>query len=239
MSRKCCLTPVKGHVRNLLEIDLKIDGPNMNSTSHFATTAAKAFCFGTVITMGLSGAAFAQEAATTPEITGLSTGTPVEASSDIGQPYVLETHGDWSITCLKAPEGAADPCSMFQLLKDDQENPVAEISLFHLGNGEVDAGATVTVPLDTLLTQPLTLTVDGANGRRYPYTVCMPAGCQARLGFTKADVDLFRKGQNATLEIVPYAAPDVKVPVTVSLTGFTAAYKRVTEVNLAARGVAQ
>lgn len=223
----------------------------MNSTSHFATTAAKALCLGTVITMGLSGAAFAQETTAetvteapaeindATEITGLSTGTPVEDTSDIGQPYVLETHGDWNINCLKAPEGTADPCSMFQLLKDDQENAVAEISLFHLGNGDVDAGATVIVPLDTLLTQPLTLTVDGANGRRYPYTVCMPAGCQSRLGFTKADVDLFKKGKEATLTIVPFAAPDVKVSVTISLTGFTAAYKRVTEVNIAARGGAQ
>ena len=93
----------------------------------------------------------------------------------------------------------------------------------------------MTVPLDTLLTAQLTLTVDGANGRRYPFTVCSPTGCQARVGLTKEDVSLLKKGAKATLTIVPYAAPDVKVPVTVSLAGFTAAYTRVTEVNVAAR----
>ena len=213
----------------------------------FATTTAKTFTFGAIFSFGLSLAAFAQDAVETVEppvddvaaVPGLSTGTPVDDANAVGQPYTLETHGDWNINCLKAPEGQSDPCSMFQLLMDAQDNTVAEISLFHFGNGDIDAAATVTVPLDTLLTAQLTLTVDGANGRRYPYTVCSPTGCQARIGLTAPDVSLLKKGSQATLTIVPYAAPDVQVPTTVSLTGFTAAYTRVTELNLAARAAAE
>jgi invasion protein IalB len=221
-------------------IDPKIDGILMT----FANTTAKTICLGAVLSFGLTIAAFAQDAADTPAegsetVPGLSTGTPVDETNGVGKPYTLETHGDWNINCLKAPEGQSDPCSMFQLLLDEQENPVAEISLFHFGNANIEAAATVTVPLDTLLTEQLTLTVDGTNGRRYPFTVCSPAGCQARIGLTTADVTLLKKGAKATLTIVPYAAPDVKVPVSVSLTGFTAAYTRVTEVNLATRAAAQ
>jgi invasion protein IalB len=220
------------------QIDPTIDGFLMT----FAKTTAKTLCLGAVFSFGLSLAAFAQDTVETETpvedaaaVPGLTTGTPVDETNGVGKPYTLETHGDWNINCLKAPEGQSDPCSMFQLLLDEQENPVAEMSLFHFGNGEIEAAATVTVPLDTLLTAQLTLTVDGANGRRYPFTVCSPTGCQARVGLTKEDVSLLKKGAKATLTIVPYAAPDVKVPVTVSLTGFTAAYTRVTEVNVAAR----
>lgn len=220
------------------QIDPTIDGFLMT----FAKTTAKTLCLGAVFSFGLSLAGFAQDTVETETpvedaaaVPGLTTGTPVDETNGVGKPYTLETHGDWNINCLKAPEGQSDPCSMFQLLLDEQENPVAEMSLFHFGNGEIEAAATVTVPLDTLLTAQLTLTVDGANGRRYPFTVCSPTGCQARVGLTKEDVSLLKKGAKATLTIVPYAAPDVKVPVTVSLTGFTAAYTRVTEVNVAAR----
>lgn len=221
-------------------IDPKIDGILMT----FANTTAKTVCLGAVLSFGLTMAAFAQDAAETPAegaetVPGLSTGTPVDEANGVGTPYNLETHGDWNINCLKAPEGQSDPCSMFQLLKDEQENPVAEMSLFHFGNGEIDAVATVTVPLETLLTEQLTLTVDGANGRRYPFTACSPSGCQARIGLTAGDVTLLKKGAKATLTVVPYNAPDVKVPASVSLTGFTAAYNRVTEIGLAARAAAE
>ncbi|MEM5475095.1 invasion associated locus B family protein [Pacificibacter sp. AS14] len=211
---------------------------------NFANTTAKTLCLSTVMSFGLCFTATAQDADPAPSegaasIPGLSTGTPIDDTDGIGQPYTLEQHGDWNINCLKAPEGQADPCSMFQLLLDEKENPVAEISLFHFGNGGIEAAATVTVPLDTLLTEQLTLTVDGANGRRYPFAVCSPTGCQARFGLVEDDVALLKKGATATLTIVPYAAPDVKVPVSVSLTGFTAAYTRVTEINIAARAETQ
>jgi invasion protein IalB len=210
---------------------------------NFANITAKTLIMSTVFSFGLSFSAVAQDAEPaapegTATVPGLSTGTPLEDTNGIGQPYTLEQHGDWNINCLKAPEGQADPCSMFQLLQDEQDNPVAEMTLFHLGNGGIEGAATVTVPLDTLLTEQLTLTVDGANGRRYPFSVCSPAGCQARIGLATADIDLLKKGVKATLTIVPSAAPDVKVPVSVSLTGFTAAYTRVTEINLAARAPA-
>lgn len=205
--------------------------------------STKTFTLSTFISFGLCFAAAAQDAEpaapeSTATVPGLSTGTPLDETGGIGQPYTLEQHGDWNINCLKAPEGQSDPCSMFQLLQDEQENAVAEMSLFHLGNGGIEGAATVTVPLDTLLTEQLTLTVDGANGRRYPFSVCAQTGCQARIGLAAADIDLLKKGSKATLTIVPSAAPDVQVPVSVSLTGFTAAYNRVTELNLAARAAA-
>ena len=37
---------------------------------------------------------------------------------------------------------------------------------------EAVAGATVLTPLETLLTQMVTLTIDGGKAKRYPFTWC-------------------------------------------------------------------
>ncbi|SFI81862.1 invasion associated locus B family protein [Celeribacter neptunius] len=191
----------------------------------------------TVLSFGAAMPLSAQES-------GLSAGTPVDAegnatgtaADNVGRAYTLETQGDWEIRCIKAPEGQADPCSMYQLLKDEQDNDVAEVALFHMGKGDVEAAATFTTPLETLLTGQLALFVDGQNGRKYPFQFCNKVGCFVRAGLTAADVDLLKKGNEGMVGIVPMGRPDQPVQLKLSLTGFTAAYSRVTELNVAAQG---
>lgn len=156
----------------------------------------------------------------------LSLGTPVDGGEPaIGQPYLREAFGDWSMRCLRALEGQPEPCELYQLLMDADGNPVAEISMFPLpAGGQAAAGATVVAPLETMLTEQLTLSIDGAAARRYPFSFCNRAGCVARLGFTTEEVDQFKRGSSATLRIVPAMAPDEEVVLTVSLDGFTAGF---------------
>ncbi|MEL6959334.1 MAG: invasion associated locus B family protein [Pseudomonadota bacterium] len=142
-----------------------------------------------------------------------------------GQQYLREVFTDWAVRCLKTEEGD-DPCQIYQLLSDQQDSPVAEIAIVSLPEGgQAAAGATIVVPLETLLTEQLTLRVDGGTARRFPYTFCNPGGCVARIGLTAEDVNLFRRGNAATLRMVPAAAPDQEVIVTMSLAGFTAAFE--------------
>lgn len=163
---------------------------------------------------------------------GLSLGTPLDNAEAptiedlaVGQPYVRGESGDWLFRCLKADEGAVDPCQLYQLLNDANGNSVAEISMFPLpGSGRASAGATIVAPLETLLTQQLTVSVDGGAARRYPFTFCNTAGCVARVGFTSEEVAQFKRGNQATIVMVPAAAPDEKVELTVSLNGFTAGF---------------
>ncbi len=155
----------------------------------------------------------------------LDMGTEVVAETAVGTPYVREEFGDWALRCLRAEEGTADPCQLYQLLNDAEGNSVAEISMFPLANGgQAAAGATIVVPLETLLTEQLLISVDGSAARRYPFTFCNRAGCVARVGFTQAEIDQFKRGNAATLQMVPAAAPDEKVILNISLTGFTAGY---------------
>ena len=141
-----------------------------------------------------------------------------------GQQYLADVFNDWAIRCLKEVEGV-DPCQMYQLMSDQDGNDVAEIAIVALPNaGQAVAGATIVVPLETLLTEQLTLRVDGGQARRFPFEFCNVGGCVTRLGLTNEDVALFRRGAQATLSMVPAAAPDQEVTVTMSLSGFTAAY---------------
>lgn len=148
--------------------------------------------------------------------------------------YVAEKIGDWDIQCLKLPEEAQgeDPCQMYQLLTDGQGTSVAEISLFRLaGGGQVVAGATFVVPLETLLTEKLTLQVDAGQAKRYDFSFCTKIGCYARVGFTAQDIAGFKAGNVAKIGITPALAPDQKVTLEMSLKGFTASFDKVTELR--------
>ena len=146
-----------------------------------------------------------------------------------GQQYLREVFNDWALRCLRVETGD-DPCQMYQLLNDNDGNAVAEIAIVGLEDeGSAVAGATIVVPLETLLTGQLTLRVDGGQARRFPFNFCNVGGCVTRVGLTQEDVNLFRGGATATLSMVPAAAPDQTVTVTMSLSGFTAAYAAATE----------
>ncbi len=160
---------------------------------------------------------------------GFSTGQPVDG---IGSTYTRESFEDWSLNCVRVEAGKQEPCQIYQLLKDDKGTPVAEINIVGLApGGDALAGATIVTPLETLLTEALTLQVDTAQAKRYPFTFCAAIGCIARVGFTEADLAAFKKGNKATISVVPVAAPAQKVTVAVSLKGFTAAFDAVNAAN--------
>ncbi|MCA3508786.1 MAG: invasion associated locus B family protein [Rhodobacter sp.] len=192
------------------------------------------------LTVAMAGFGVAQETTapeTPPETTApadgatgdLSMGTEAEAADGPGTTYTAATFEKWEQRCMRTEDGA-DPCQLYQLLQDGQGNNVAEVSLFALPPGQqAVAGATIVVPLETLLTEQLTIAVDGAQPKRYPFTWCAPLGCIARVGFTQAEIDGFKKGAKATITIVPAGAPDQPVNIDLSLKGFTAGFDAVSK----------
>ncbi len=159
----------------------------------------------------------------------LSLGQPVDGAGAAptdgpGSIYVASTHESWELRCLRAEDGS-DPCQLYQLLKDQDGNSVAEISMFPLPAGQAAAvGATFAAPLETLLTEALRIQVDAKTAKVYPFTWCAQDGCVARIGLTGEEVASFKAGNAATATIVPVVAPDKKVILTISLKGFTAGY---------------
>ncbi len=183
--------------------------------------------------MALAGPVAAQTQ-TTEETTGttppqLDLGTP--EGPQLGERYAREESGDWTIACIKT-EAETDPCSMLQLLQDDQGNTLGEISIFRLaGGGQAVAGGTIVVPLETLLTAQVVISVDDGQGKRYNYSFCSPMGCVAQIGFTEADIDAFKRGKEARVIIVPAPAPDQRVELNMSLVGFTAGFDKTDELE--------
>lgn len=215
----------------------------MSKSTHFRPFA---LALGLGLALGAT-AAFAQEtaapadqtaapadttapAAAAPD-TGLSmgeaTGPKTQETANEGEMYLAANFEQWQQRCVKTKDGS-DPCELYQLLKDGTGNSVAEISMFPLPpGGKAAAGATIIVPLETLLTANLTLAIDGTQPKVYPYTTCGQIGCVARVGFTADEVAQFKKGAKAVLTLVPFAAPDKKVNLDISLKGFTSGYDAV------------
>lgn len=186
-----------------------------------ATTLAMILAFGG---MAAAQETQAEQEETLPTLDDLSIGEPV--GPQIGQPYVLQEFGDWQMRCVKQAEGEREPCNLYQLLENDEGLAVAEFNFFRLPEGSrAAAGATIVVPLETFLPEQLTLSIDGLNARRYPFTFCNAAGCVARAGFTEEEVNELKRGATATVRLVPAANPGTEVNLTVSLTGFTAGYE--------------
>ncbi|WP_439142500.1 invasion associated locus B family protein [Planktotalea sp.] len=194
------------------------------------TALAALACF------ALIGAAMAQETATeeeTPNTVPSSEGD-LNLGEDtsipqVGQTYVREVVQDWEIQCVKTETGEGEPCQMYQLLQNEAGNPVAEVSLFKLPQGgQAVAGATVIVPLETALQAQLRIAVDGAQSKRYPYSLCNQIGCFARIGLTESDLNGFKRGAKAVVTIVPFVAQDQQIQLNMSLSGFTASYDMTT-----------
>ena len=160
---------------------------------------------------------------------GFNLGEEVAPEPKVGEPYAKEVFGDWVIQCIKT-DGAKEPCNMFQLLRDGDGNAVAEVTIMPLKNqGQVVAGGNFIAPLGTLLTSQMAIQVDEDSTKRYPFTFCTAQGCVARVGFTKSDLAAYKRGNAAKLLLVPASAPDNKIVVAASLTGFTAAFNSLSE----------
>lgn len=182
-------------------------------------------------------AAIAQDettSATETEAEGQTEQTTSDANTlDMGQEvqedpsYIKETYDDWQLQCFRS-EAEEDPCQMYQLLREEAGNPVAEFSLFKLpDDSQAVAGATIVVPLGTLLPQGLKIAVDSGQAKSYNFSFCSMVGCFARIGFTQSDIDSLKAGGEALLSIVPAQAPDQNVVIRASLAGFTMAYENV------------
>ncbi|MGR3662150.1 MAG: invasion associated locus B family protein [Paracoccaceae bacterium] len=162
---------------------------------------------------------------------GLSLGIP--ADEVIGATYTKEVFNDWEMRCMRTEDGK-DPCNLYQLLKNEQGNSVAEISLFGLpDNQQAALGVTIITPLETLLTESIRLSIDENPGKVYPFSFCNLQGCVARVGLLAEEVDGLKRGSLAKMRIVPAEDPTAEVLLLMPLAGFTAGLNAVLESNAA------
>lgn len=194
--------------------------------------------FRTALVSGLAGALFLTAPVFAQDATAPTAGAPADAAAG---PVVAATHGDWQILCSPEVTGQPQQCEMYQLLKDTNDAPIAEISIAALPLGaEFAAGATVTTPLETFLPTGLGFRIGTEENMRVEgFRVCTVVGCVVRMGISVEEIDRLKAGSNATITIAPFVAINQPVDIRVSLTGFTAAYDdlqtRLSEAAAAAR----
>ena len=178
-----------------------------------------------ILSLSVTSLASAQQEADT-----LSLGVPLDLP-EFGEPYVANKFNDWTVHCIRSADGK-DPCEMKQLLLNEQNQPMSEISLFKLPEGQpAAAGANLVVPLETLLTEPLTITYDEDTTKQYPYRFCNEVGCYVRIGMTAEEVETLKKGDVADITVVHIARPQTPIRFGMSLSGFTKAFNSLPAVN--------
>ncbi len=161
---------------------------------------------------------------------GLPLGVPKQ-EADI---QVKDSFGDWQLFCVRVAD-RLDPCELYQLLRDQDGNPVAEVTVFaDSGDPQVVAWAMIVTPLETLLTENLRIAVDGGEARTHRFLFCRATGCFSQLGLTDDEIGQFRQGAVAKVTIVPAAAPGRDVELDMSLRGFTAGWNALLEHDEAA-----
>lgn len=179
----------------------------------------------------------------TPTNAAPATDAPADTATDetaqagqdaLGQPYVAEVAGDWQIECIRTTL-EADPCRMVQILLDEG-NPAVRVEIVSLpAGGPAPAVATFYSPLETLLSEQLTLSVDGGRKSKHMFNYCSPQFCVSQVPFAPDAVSAFKRGNAAEAIIVPLRAPDQQVQLTISLTGFTAGYNKLEELSAASQ----
>ena len=172
------------------------------------------FCFGVNIT-GL----VAQEAS------GLSLGKPLETIREPGEIYLAGNKGDWNVRCITGNPGEIDKCEIQQLLFLNENTPIADISIFKLPEGDrAIAAANVMVPLETLLTKKFRFAFSEDSVKEFPYSFCNQNGCLVRMGLLEEDIEAMKKGSSSELSITHISSPEASINLSLSLSGFTAAF---------------
>lgn len=143
--------------------------------------------------------------------------------------YVSDTFKDWQKLCVQSAAGI-ERCHMYQLIKDSNDHPTAEMALFRVFDEEgISAAATILTPLETLLTSDLKFSVDDSKSVAYPFSWCGKRGCNARVAFTDDDIMMMKKGHQGKLEIESITSLGEIIELKISLRGFTAAFASLQE----------
>lgn len=127
-------------------------------------------------------------------------------------------HGEWEIRC---DENGAD-CRMVQLALDAEGNSVVNVTMQALPEGSsAQLGVVMVSPLLTLLPRGISVAVGDGVPAAYPFSWCNRQGCYARFGLTAAQVDAFKAGSDASINIFAVTDSENPVQATLSLSGFT------------------
>lgn len=154
-----------------------------------------------------------------------ATQSTVFEQSDMGEVYLVDTFSDWQKLCVRS-ERQTETCHIYQLLIDDNGHPTAEVSIVRiLGEEGIPAGATITTPLETLLTERLSFSIEPGVSADYPFSWCDRRGCYVRAALSDDDIFSMKEGSSGLITITSLSTPNQPMELEVSFLGFSAAFE--------------
>lgn len=191
------------------------------------------FALAACVTVGLAGAAFAQDTKTDvtklpPKGLGPRKNAPQAAGAGAAPPVeTVATHGKWLVQCTEIPaqgeQAAQKSCGMVTVAAN-VKNPNIGIQLIINKVKQGDKSQTLMramVPLGVYLPTGIAMEIDGtALDGRMNFTRCIGRACEGFGEASEATLKKFMKGQAVTFYV--YDRPGNGFPIKVPLAGFAA-----------------
>ena len=145
------------------------------------------------------------------------------------EPYIKERFENWSLKCIK-PVNSIERCEANQIIFNQKQQPVAEISIIKLPKGQVAAAAaTIIVPLETILSEGLVLAIQELEPKKYQFKFCNSLGCYSQIGLTDDEVEALKRKEKASIFLKHISSGDQQIVTPMSLDGFTKTFSNVTQ----------
>ncbi|MFC5384645.1 invasion associated locus B family protein [Aquamicrobium segne] len=146
-----------------------------------------------------------------------------------GATTLSETHGDWTVACT-TPDGTVRCAASQVQINSQNRQRVLSVELTATEGGSATSG-TLVMPFGLALDQGVVLSID--EGDFLPplrFSTCLPAGCLVPLAFDAASVTALRAGTAVSVTVIANDSGQ-ELSFSVSLSGFSSALNRLTELN--------
>ena len=135
--------------------------------------------------------------------------------------YIKERFENWTLKCIK-PVNSIERCEANQIIFNQKQQPVAEISIIKLPKGQVAAAAaTIIVPLETILSEGLVLAIQELEPKKYQFKFCNSLGCYSQIGLTDDEIEALQRKGKASIFLKHISSGDQQIVIPMSLDGFT------------------
>ena len=145
------------------------------------------------------------------------------------EPYIKERIKDWNLKCIE-PLDSIERCEANQIIFNQKQQPVAEISIFKLPKGQIAAAAaTIIVPLETALNEGLVLEMQDLEPKKYQFKFCNSIGCYSQIGLTIEELEALKSKGKASIFLKHLSSGDQQIVIPISLSGFTTTFSKATQ----------
>lgn len=188
----------------------------MNCSGIFRRTAS-AFVI-SLAAAAMAGGAQAQEEAQAPLLPG-------------GASSLTETHGDWVVRCqvTTREDAPARNCSMNQRRTTQEGQQILTAELLRPSEDQLEGA--IVLPFGLAVTEQIRLMVDEAADSlaELTFSTCLQNGCVVFVSLDASALAALRAGSE--LRVHAFAPQNEEFVFPISLTGFTAAVNRLTELG--------